>query len=129
IDEVTYGDPLYAAGESGALLARQVGVARKDGTNVEVTLPNGMSVEVRCASLSALHGRVQGTLLLLHDITDRTRVEMELRSSEERYRTLYTRTPAMLHSIDRKGRIISVTDFWLENMGYERSEVIGHEST
>ena len=129
IAEVTYGGPLYAAGESGALLARQVGVACKEGTTVEVALPNGMSVEVRCAPLSALQGRVQGTLLLLHDITDRTRVEMELRSSEERYRTLYTRTPAMLHSIDRKGRIISVTDFWLENMGYERSEVIGHEST
>ena len=54
---------------------------------------------------------------------------MELRSSEERYRTFTPgRPPYSIPSIAR-GRIISVTDFWLENMGYERSEVIGHEST
>mgnify|MGYP003382096982 CR=1 FL=1 len=129
IEHVSIGGPLYAAGEGGALLARNVGVACKEGACAEVLLPNGTTVEVRCSSLSALHGRLQGTLLVLHDITDRKRIETELRSSEERYRTLYTKTPAMLHSIDRKGRIISVTDFWLDQMGYGRSDVVGHQST
>ncbi len=129
IENDPFGMPLFMTGESGALLARNMGVACQEGAHAEIPLPNGTTIEVRCAPLSALHGRVQGTLLMLHDITDRKRVEIELRSSEERYRTLYTKTPAMLHSIDRKGRIISVTDFWLETMGYERSEVIGHEST
>ena len=42
---------------------------------------------------------------------------------------MYTKAPAMLHSLDRKGRIISVTNEWLEQMGYAPDAVIGHEST
>lgn len=53
------------------------------------------------------------------------RREAELRASEERYRTLYHRTPVMLHSADAAGRLIHVSDYWLECMGYARDEVIG----
>jgi PAS domain S-box-containing protein len=35
----------------------------------------------------------------------------------------------MLHSIDTKGRLISVSDNWLEVLGYEREEVIGKRIT
>ena len=35
----------------------------------------------------------------------------------------------MLHSIDRDGRLVSVSDYWLDTLGYERSEVIGHKTT
>ena len=31
----------------------------------------------------------------------------------------------MMHSINRNLQIVSVSDFWLEKMGYERNEVIG----
>ncbi len=34
----------------------------------------------------------------------------------------------MLHSIDSDGRITEVSDYWLEVLGYERSEVIGRMS-
>ena len=54
--------------------------------------------------------------------------EEALRASEERFRHLYTATPAMLHAIDREGRIVSVSDLWLEVLGYERSEAIGRKS-
>ena len=52
-----------------------------------------------------------------------------LRTSEEHYRTLYEKTPAMLHSIDDQGRLASVSDAWLATMGYRRDEVIGRPST
>ncbi|MBF0203366.1 MAG: response regulator, partial [Desulfamplus sp.] len=48
-----------------------------------------------------------------------------LHKSEERYRAMYNHTPVMLHSIDLTGKIVSVSDYWLEMMGYQRSEVIG----
>jgi PAS domain S-box-containing protein len=48
-----------------------------------------------------------------------------LRQSEARYRTLYERTPVPMHRLDRDGRVLSVSDFWLEMMGYSREEVIG----
>jgi len=48
-----------------------------------------------------------------------------LRRSEERFRSLYQRTPLPLHSLDAEGRIEEVTEAWLEMMGYQRNEVIG----
>lgn len=52
----------------------------------------------------------------------------DLKESEERYRSLYNRTPVMLHSIDREGKIVNVSDFWLETLGYRRDEVLGRLS-
>lgn len=48
-----------------------------------------------------------------------------LRQSEERFRSLYTRTPLPLHSLDRDGCIEHVSDAWLELLGFGRDEVIG----
>jgi PAS domain S-box-containing protein len=62
------------------------------------------------------------------DVTDHRRAEVALRESEVRYKSLYNKTPVMLHSIDAQGRLISVSDYWLECMGYDRSEVIGRPS-
>jgi PAS domain S-box-containing protein len=63
------------------------------------------------------------------EITQRKSVEKALRESEERYRSIYHNTPAMLHSIDTKGRLVSVSDHWAEALGYEREEVIGQKLT
>ena len=52
-----------------------------------------------------------------------------LRKSEERFRCLYNDTPVMLHSIDHEGFLISVSNYWLEVLGYQRDEVIGRKST
>ncbi|MFZ5587152.1 MAG: PAS domain S-box protein [Thermodesulfobacteriota bacterium] len=61
------------------------------------------------------------------EIERRRSAENELRESEERYRTLYHNTPAMLHSIDREGRLVSVSDYWCEALGYRAEEVIGRQ--
>ena len=53
----------------------------------------------------------------------------ELRDREELYRTLYDNTPVMMHSIEpERGQIVSVNEYWLQVMGYERSEVVGRKS-
>jgi len=62
---------------------------------------------------------------LKKQIAERKRAEAALQESEARYRSLYTKTPVMLHSIDATGKLISVSDYWLQNLGYELSEVIG----
>lgn len=63
------------------------------------------------------------------EIRMRQTAERALRESEARYRRLYHHTPAMLHSIDINGRIVSVSDYWSEVMGYGRDEVIGRRLT
>jgi PAS domain S-box-containing protein len=63
------------------------------------------------------------------EIVQRKLFERALGESEKRYRSIYHNTPAMLHSVDAKGRLISVSDNWLEVMGYERQEVVGQKLT
>lgn len=64
-----------------------------------------------------------------YEILRRKAFESALQESQERYRSIYHNTPAMLHSIDTKGRLISVSDNWLEVMGYNREEVVGQKLT
>ncbi len=70
-------------------------------------------------SVFFLYGKATEEILL------RKAVENALRESEERYRSLYNNTPAMLHSVDPDGRLVSVSEHWLDVMGYERNEVLG----
>jgi diguanylate cyclase (GGDEF)-like protein/PAS domain S-box-containing protein len=78
-------------------------------------------------------GDASGNVIALHsvgrDITERKRVELALKASQERFRTLYESTPAMLHSIDMQGRVLTVSDKWLQTLGYQRNEVMGRLST
>ena len=70
-------------------------------------------------------GRAVAHFGILQDITELRQTEDALRESEARYRSLYNNTPAMMHSLDAEGRILSVSDRWHRALGYEHDEVIG----
>ena len=55
--------------------------------------------------------------------------EDRLIAGRDGYRQLYLKTPVMMHSIDSAGRLLEVSDFWLEVLGYEREEVLGTKLT
>ena len=59
------------------------------------------------------------------DVTDRKKAEEELRDSERRFRMIYELAPVMIHSIDRDAVIRNVNKKWLQELGYERKEVLG----
>ncbi|AWI54950.1 bifunctional diguanylate cyclase/phosphodiesterase [Aquabacterium olei] len=71
----------------------------------------------------------EGRVLCIHsvgrDVTAYRAAAEALRQSEARLRTLYERTPAMLCSMDAANRILTVSDTWLDKMGYARDEVVG----
>lgn len=68
-------------------------------------------------------------LFLATAIEGQAQAMRQLLASEQRFRTLYTRTPAMLQSIDPQGRITSVSRLWLQTMGYDEAEVLGRDAT
>ncbi|MBE9521482.1 MAG: PAS domain S-box protein, partial [Proteobacteria bacterium] len=65
----------------------------------------------------------------VQEIMQRHAAEEALRESDKRYRSLYHNTPAMLHSIDSEGRLVSVSNYWSEVLGYTEEEVIGRKLT
>jgi PAS domain S-box-containing protein len=74
-------------------------------------------------------GEVYRVTGIAEDITQQKEYEKALQESEERYRYIYDHTPAMLHSIDPQGKLISVSNYWLRKSGYQREEVIGKNAT
>ncbi|MFO1271434.1 MAG: PAS domain-containing protein [Rubrivivax sp.] len=63
------------------------------------------------------------------DVTDPRAAEREQRALAEQQRLLYEKTPALLMSIDREGRLLAASDRWVEKIGFARAELIGHPIT
>lgn len=113
--------PIYAAFKDGKVHHVDNEVFwRKDGSSFPVEYTSTPIFE---------DGNLTGAVVVFWDITERKRAEDALRESEKRYRSLYTKTPVMLHSSDANRRLVSVSDYWLKTLGYERSEVIGQPTT
>ncbi|MEM6831034.1 MAG: PAS domain S-box protein, partial [Bacteroidota bacterium] len=70
-----------------------------------------------------------GAVISWQNINTRKEIEIALEKSLKKYRNIYNRAPVMMHSMNAEAEIMSVSDFWLEKMGYERKEVIGKKIT
>jgi len=67
-------------------------------------------------------GEFLRTVAMYSEISDQARANFK-------YRTLYRSTPAMLHTVDNDGLVVTVTDHWLQKLGFEREEVVGRPIT
>ena len=67
-------------------------------------------------------GEFLRTVAMYSEISDEARANFK-------YRTLYRATPAMLHTVDGDGLIVTVTDHWLQKLGFKREEVLGRPIT
>ncbi len=53
----------------------------------------------------------------------------QLSRNEVLFRGIYENSPIMMHSLDASARLVNVSRYWLEHLGYERDEVIGRPFT
>ena len=107
----------FEGSETPHLMADRGGIEglRKDGTEFPVEI-----------SITRTHiGEQKLFIGAVRDVTQQRQAEEALQASEERYRLLYNDTPVMMYSIDPEGIMTSVSEHWLQAMGYEREEVIG----
>jgi len=77
---------------------------------------------VKCLANSLVEHDPDGafvrTVAIYTELSDQAKADWK-------YRQLYRSTPAMLHTVDAEGRVVTVTDHWLQKMGYARDEVVG----
>jgi PAS domain S-box-containing protein len=74
-------------------------------------------------------GRVTGTVLLLHDITEDKKTRETLRQSEETYRTILEGIEDGYYELDLAGNVVNLTDATAEMFGVPREEAPGRNFT
>ncbi len=75
-------------------------------------------------------GNKEYLLVLNHDITERKRAELALRTSEERFSTAFNASPQGMVIVDfDTRRFVNVNEAWLQAFGFTAEEVIGHTGT
>lgn len=74
-------------------------------------------------------------LVVSQDITELKEAEIqllglneELDRQKQHYFNLYRNTPVMMQSITEDGKIVEVSNQWIEKLGYERDDVIGRKA-
>ena len=107
--------------ESGEYSA-EVSQPRKDGTKIYI--------ETHTTALHDSNGKTLGYVSINRDITERKRVEEELRLSEERFSNAFRVSPAgLIITRIADGKIVEVNKSFLRMFEFSREEVIGHTST
>jgi PAS domain S-box-containing protein len=90
--------------------------------NKPITFLTQAGEPVNCLTNSLVEHDPDGafirTVALYTELGDKARVDLK-------YRQLYRSTPAMLHTVDANGLIVTATDHWLFKLGYTRDEVVG----
>ncbi|MFL5675927.1 MAG: GAF domain-containing protein [Chloroflexota bacterium] len=82
-------------------------------------------VEVSAIGMVDEHGRFAGIHGSTRDISERDRLERELRESEERYRYLVASSPDLVWLTDAKGTLTFISDAARTMLGIEPTELMG----
>jgi PAS domain S-box-containing protein len=83
-----------------------------------------VDLEVYSTPLTDIQGLSEGTLLLALDITERKRATEALRTSEERYRTIFAESPFGIATVGRDFHFLSANAAFCSMMGYTEQELV-----
>lgn len=63
---------------------------------------------------------------IIRDISERTRAEMALKASDQRYQFLYENNPSMYFTLAQEGTVLAVNHYGVDQLGYSQEELTGH---
>ena len=76
------------------------------------------------------NGQLQGFRAIARDITDRKKLEKQLRASETMYRAIFDNVPAGIFTINREGYVTNINPYQLKNIdGGKAEDFIGKFNT
>ncbi|MDB9380268.1 PAS domain S-box protein, partial [Nodularia sphaerocarpa] len=97
--------------------------------NVEmIIMPKQGITRILSANAQAivnLHGKKQGAVVVMHDITERKQAEEALRKTEQRYRSVVNNVKEVIFQIDAVGLWTFLNPAWTEITGFSVDESIG----
>ncbi|MCX8038230.1 MAG: PAS domain S-box protein [Candidatus Sumerlaeia bacterium] len=97
--------------------AAEVRRVRKDGSELDLIL--------HTAALHDAHGRFLGPMGILEDVTERKRIEREIRDSRAQFQELFDEAPIGYYELNAEGRVVRVNRTELDMLGYTADEVVG----
>ncbi|MFZ3080728.1 MAG: PAS domain S-box protein [Bellilinea sp.] len=127
--ERPYGDMLNMQGKmiiADKMKNRKMGL--RESYELQLLTKSGELIWVNVAANPIFdeEGNFSGALAMYTDITDRVRLQEELRKSAEYYRILFQQSPHPYQALDENGCFNDVNDIWLETLGYAKVEVINN---
>jgi len=92
---------------------------------VEVVLPDGQRRWIELYTSVVRYKGKPSMLATAIDLTERKRLEEELKEKEEKYRTIFDGSPEAIVVLDQNGIITEVNGRVEEWLGYKKEEVVG----
>ncbi len=111
--------------EAGTYTHQVINVGRVQVTT-QRTRRDGSLVDVELLALPAIvAGEKVGFIAIYHDITERKRIEKELRQQKEYYEALFVNNPVAVATVDLDFKVVTWNPAAEKLFGYSQEEVIG----
>ncbi len=82
-----------------------------------------LDVDISLSVLKDIDGKIIGSIGVIKDISERKKAEKELKSSEERYRTIFENSAVAITHTDENERIISWNKYAEKLLGMNKNEL------